>query len=111
MRPLDVSGTVELAHIERSGLVESRHVGAAAVIDADGRQLRALGDVTATIYPRSTLKPLQAVAMLRAGALFADDELALAASSHCGSERHLAVVERMLRDDGRAEDSLQCSAL
>lgn len=110
-RPLEASGAVELARIERSGLVESRHLGAAAVIDADGRVVRAIGDVHATIYPRSTLKPLQALAMLRAGARFADDELALATSSHCGSERHLAVVERMLHDDGRNADSLQCSAL
>ncbi len=110
-RALDVDGSVELARIERLGLVESRHIGAAAVVDADGTLLRSVGDVHATIYPRSTLKPLQAVAMLRAGARFADDELVLAASSHCGSPEHVAVVERMLSTDGRNEESLQCPAL
>ena len=68
-RPLDLDGCVELARLERSGLVESRHLGAAAVVDASGRVLRAVGDVGATVYPRSTLKPLQAIAMLEAGQL------------------------------------------
>lgn len=111
VEPLGVAGSVELAHIVRSGLIESRHIGAAAVVDADGTVRRSVGDVRATIYPRSTLKPLQAVAMLRAGAAFADDELVLAASSHCGSPQHVAVVERMLRTDGRDERSLQCPEL
>lgn len=111
VRPLTVDGCVELAHIERSGMVESRHIGAAVICDASGDLLLAVGDGNATIYPRSTLKPLQAVAMLRAGAAFADDELVLAASSHSGSPEHLAVVERMLADDHRTEESLQCPAL
>ncbi|MBX9471136.1 asparaginase [Microcella sp.] len=110
-RALDVEDSVELARIERSGLVESRHIGAAAVMDADGTVLRAVGDVSATIYPRSTLKPLQAVAMLRAGAQFTDVELVLAVSSHCGSPEHVAIVERMLAHDGRNENSLQCPPL
>lgn len=110
VRPLEVAGTVELAHIERSGLIESRHLGAAAVVDATGRVLRAVGDAHATIYPRSTLKPVQAIAMLELGARLADDELVLVAASHCGSPDHVAVVERMLRDDGRDEHALQCPA-
>lgn len=110
-RALEVEGCVELARTERSGLIESRHIGAAAVIDADGTVLRAVGDVHATIYPRSTLKPLQAVAMLRAGAQFTDVELVLAVSSHCGSPEHVAIVERMLADDRRNEHSLLCPPL
>ncbi|MCA1942349.1 MAG: asparaginase, partial [Yonghaparkia sp.] len=99
-RPLDADGCVELARIERSGLIESRHLGAAAVVDRDGTVLRAVGDVEATTFPRSALKPLQAIAMLELGARFTDAELVLAAASHCGSPEHLAVVEGMLRADG-----------
>ncbi len=69
-----------------------------------------MGDTTATIYPRSTLKPLQAIAMLELGARFADDELVLAMASHCGSPEHLAVAQRMLHDDGRDAHALQCPA-
>nr|WP_182490105.1 asparaginase [Microcella alkalica] len=107
---MTAAGSVELAVIERSGLIESRHLGAAAVVNADGRVLRAIGDVHATIYPRSTLKPLQSIAVLGTGALFADDELALATASHCGSLAHIAVVERMLAADGRDASALQCPA-
>ncbi len=108
--PLDAAGSVELARLDREGLVESRHLGAAAVVDASGAVLRAVGDVRASVYPRSTLKPLQAIAMLELGARFADDELVLAMASHCGSPEHLEVVDRMLRDDGRDELALQCPA-
>jgi L-asparaginase II len=105
---LTADGSVELATLERSGMVESRHLGAAAIVDADGTIVRAIGDVRATIYPRSTVKPLQAIAMLGAGARFADDELVLATASHCGSPEHVAVVERMLAADGRDASALQC---
>lgn len=108
--PLDAAGSVELAQLDRDGLIESRHLGAAAVVDSSGRVLRAVGDVRASVYPRSTLKPLQAIAMLELGARFADDELVLAMASHCGSPEHLEVVDRMLRDDGRDELALQCPA-
>lgn len=105
---LEATGCEELARLERSGLVESRHLGAAAVVDVSGRVLRAVGDVRATVYPRSTLKPLQAIAMLEAGAAFSDEQLVLASASHCGSPAHLAVVEAMLAEDGRSADDLQC---
>lgn len=107
-RPLTVDGCVELARIERSGLIESRHLGAAAVVDASGSVLRAVGDGRATVFPRSALKPLQAIAMLELGARFTDAELVLATASHCGSPEHLAVVEGMLRADGRDAGALQC---
>ena len=107
-RPLTPDGARELARIDRDGVIESRHLGAAAVVDSSGQVIRTVGDAKATIYPRSTLKPLQAIAMLELGAHFANDELALATASHCGSPEHVAVVERMLRDDGRDERALQC---
>lgn len=78
------------------------------MVTAEGERLRSLGDVDATVFPRSTLKPLQALALIESGASFADDELVLATASHCGSPRHLAVVERMLADDGRTADDLHC---
>jgi L-asparaginase II len=107
-RPLEVDGCNELARIERSGLIESRHLGAAAVVDSTGQVVRAVGDVEATMFPRSALKPLQAIAMLELGARFTDAELVLATASHCGSPEHLAVVEGMLRADGRDATALQC---
>lgn len=105
---LAADGCAEVAVLERNGFIESRHLGAAAVVDADGRVLRAVGDIEATVFPRSTLKPLQALALLETGATFTDDELVLATASHSGSPRHTAVVERMLAEDGRDAGALQC---
>ena len=38
-----------LAEVERSGFVESRHLGAVVVADADGRLLATAGDRVATV--------------------------------------------------------------
>jgi L-asparaginase II len=109
-RVLEVAGAVEVARIERSGMVESRHLGAAAVVDDEGRIIRCLGDSSALIYPRSTLKPVQAVAMLRAGARLSGPALVLASASHAGSPQHLAVVESILASVDLSAEALQCPA-
>ena len=105
---LDVAGCVELARVERSGMVESRHLGGAAVVAPDGTVLRSLGDTSALIYPRSSLKPLQAIAVLRAGAPLDGARLVLASASHVGSPRHVEVVRAILAEAGLGEDDLQC---
>ena len=108
--PLTVEGSVELAVVERDGFPESRHVGAAVLVDADGRVLEALGDPAALIYPRSAVKPLQATAVLSTGLALVGEELALATASHAGTPAHVAVVERMLASAGLDESALQCPA-
>jgi L-asparaginase II len=96
--------------IERSGLIESRHLGAAAVIAPDGSLARAIGDVTALIYPRSTLKLVQAIALLDAGTELDGEQLVLAAASHLGTPRHVAIVAALLARAGLDESALQCPA-
>lgn len=110
MHPLAVDGCVELAAIDRNGLIESRHIGAFVVIDAAGNVLESGGDIDAVIFPRSTLKPLQAVALLRAGADLNGVDLVLSSASHCGSHRHTDHVELMLKHDGLSVDDLGCPA-
>ena len=79
---------VPLAVQTRGGLIESVHYGSLICIDAQGRTLRSLGDPLNRIYPRSALKPLQAVAMVRAGLRLPPDQLAMAAASHSGAAIH-----------------------
>lgn len=110
MHALTVNGSVELASIDRNGLTESRHIGAAVVVAADGSVLQHYGDVHATIFPRSTLKPMQAVAALRAGADISGVELVLSTASHCGSYRHTDVVNGMLAHDHLSPADLGCPA-
>jgi L-asparaginase II len=108
IRPLDPAGVVELAVLERSGLIESRHLGAAVVVGPDGSVLRELGDSAAIVYPRSSLKPLQAMAVLRSGAPIDGERLALASASHAGTPRHVAVARDILAAAGLDETALQC---
>jgi L-asparaginase II len=108
MSPLTVEGCVELAFLDRNGLVESRHIGAFAVIDRNGSVIESGGDIDATIFPRSTIKPFQAIAALRAGAELAGVELVLASASHCGSMRHTDAVTAMLSADNLGPDHLGC---
>lgn len=106
--PLSLTHAVELAAIERNGFVESRHAGVAVVLSPDGEVAAAYGDPQALILPRSTLKPLQAVASVTAGAELDTLGLALATASHSGTDRHVAVVRHMLAEGGLTEDSLAC---
>jgi L-asparaginase II len=96
-----------LAHVVRSGFVESVHLGSAVALAADGTRVAAVGDPDAPILPRSSNKPLQAVGMLRAGLDLDGAALALAAASHSGERYHLDGVRRMLARAGLAESALQ----
>lgn len=110
LETLTVADAVELAVVDRSGFVESRHAGAAIVLSPDGDVVRRLGNPDALILPRSSLKPLQAVACVTAGADLSGEQLAMSTASHVGTERHAAVVREMLAAGGLTEDDLACPA-
>ncbi|MEV5886056.1 asparaginase [Streptomyces sp. NPDC052020] len=95
-----------VAHLVRAGIVEGVHYGSVVVLDPDGRVRFRLGDPEAAFYPRSALKPVQAVAMVRAGLPLDGELLSLAAASHSGEERHLAGTRRVLELAGLTEDHL-----
>lgn len=101
------SVAVPVAEVVRSGFVESRHRGSVVTMDADGDVLRAVGAVHAAVLPRSCLKPLQALAMLRCGLDLDQEPLALACASHSGEPFHLDGVRRILSDAGLDESALR----
>jgi L-asparaginase II len=105
-------GNPVLVEALRGGLVESRHCGAVAVVDADGRTVFALGQVERPIFPRSAVKALQALPLVESGAAdrygFADDELAVACASHGGEPGHVAAVGSMLARAGLTSSALRC---
>ncbi|MDF8265553.1 asparaginase [Luteipulveratus flavus] len=105
--PNPLAAAPVLAHVVRSGFVESVHHVVAVEVAADGSVTRAYGDVTAPMMPRSSNKPMQAVAMLRAGADLDGELLALASASHSGEAFHIEGVRRILADAGLAEQDLQ----
>jgi L-asparaginase II len=103
-----------LVEVVRGLRVESEHCGRAAVVDADGNAVLRWGDVASPVFPRSAVKPLQALPLVESGAAdrfgFGEDELAFASASHAGEPVHVALVERMLARAGLDVAALACGA-
>src|SRR3954470_22008026 len=101
-----------LVEIWRGPRVESRHHGAVAVVDADGATVFALGDTAMPVYPRSAVKPIQALPLVESGAAerygLGDAELALACARHGGEPAHVEVAQRMLVRSGLDASALEC---
>ena len=104
-----------LAEVTRGSVVESLHRGTAAVAGAGGEVIAAWGDVDAPHYPRSAIKPLQAIPFVASGAADAfnlgNEEIAISAASHMAGRRHVAVVRDWLSRLGLSEADLVCGAI
>ncbi|NUL47476.1 asparaginase [Cellulosimicrobium funkei] len=98
----------ELVFLSRNGQVESRHSGAAVVTGPSGEVLATVGPPEATVFGRSALKPLQAIASLRLGAVLESRHLAIASGSHRGTSRHRKLVREILAGAGLDKSALQC---
>jgi L-asparaginase II len=102
----------DLVEVRRGGLVESSHRGAVAVVDADGITALAVGDVARPVFPRSAVKPLQALLLIESGAAdryaLTDEEIALACASHGGEPAHVDGVAGMLAKAGLDASALAC---
>lgn len=96
-----------VAHVVRSGFVESVHRGIAAVVGPDGSVVAGLGDPATVVLARSAHKPLQALALLRAGAVLTPEQVAVACASHNGEPRHLEAVRSTLAGVHLGEDALR----
>ena len=103
-----------LVEVTRGSLVESVHRGSVAIADRSGNIVFALGDLDTPVYPRSSLKPIQALPLLESGAADAfavnDEEIALACASHSGEPMHTTRVAAWLKRIGCADGDLACGA-
>ncbi len=100
-----------LIEVTRGGAVESRHRGAAVVVLGDGTLVAQWGDIEAPVYPRSAIKPIQALALVESGAAdrfsLSAEELALACASHSGEPCHAEAVGGWLEGVGLGPAALQ----
>jgi L-asparaginase II len=96
-----------LAHYVRGGFIESAHRASVVVTAPGGERLLVLGAVDDPVFPRSSNKPIQTLAMVRAGLRMPPAHLALASASHSGEDFHVAAVREMLASAGLDEDALQ----
>src|SRR5688572_20467389 len=82
-----------LVHTTRGSLVENRHRGSYVVTDQSGDIIMGAGHFREVVYARSSLKPINALAMIASGAAdhfeVTDAEIALACASHNGEEEHV----------------------
>lgn len=104
---MPAAGLPVVAEIVRSGFVEGHHYGSIVALAADGSVDWSVGEVAAPVLPRSSNKPLQALAMVELGLDLPDDLLALACASHSGEPFHVEGVRRTLASAGLDETALR----
>ncbi len=113
-RPPEHGTDPVLVEVTRGPVVESRHRGAIAVCRPSGQLVAAWGEVGRPVFPRSAVKPLQALPLVESGAAdrfgLSDRELALACASHSGEARHVGLVAAWLAGLDLSEADLECGA-
>ncbi|MFE3454846.1 asparaginase [Nonomuraea sp. NPDC059194] len=97
-----------IVEVVRSGFVESTHQARMLAVTADGTPVRTHGAVDALASPRSSMKPLQALGMLRSGLDLDGELLALACASHSGEPYHVDGARKILAGAGLDESALRC---
>lgn len=101
-----------LVEVFRSDSVESFHRGAVVAVDASGKVVLELGDINAPVFPRSSLKPLQAIPLVESGAAehfsLTPQELALSCASHNAEKNHQEVLSQWMKKIGLSPDQLEC---
>jgi L-asparaginase II len=100
-----------LAQETRGDHLENQHHGWLVVSNPDGRIAFSthLAD-NAETYFRSAAKPFQAFPLVRSGLFrqIPQEAIAIACSSHSGSQEHLRWVDWLLEACGKTEADLQC---
>ena len=90
-----------LVETTRDGCVESVHCGSVVVVDAHGTVQWSVGDPHLVSFPRSSLKPFQALALVARGGVerFGLDstDLAITCASHTAQQIHIDAVCGLLR--------------
>ncbi len=108
MHELTVAGLAPLAIIRRDGLNESFHLGTAALVAPDGQVLEVVGDAAALIYPRSALKPIQAMVMRELGLKTDSRQSVISMASHYATQEQIDLVKSLLSDHGNSGSDLGC---
>ncbi|MCH2650265.1 MAG: asparaginase [Candidatus Marinimicrobia bacterium] len=103
-----------LCRVTRGELTESIHVAFAVAIDETRQPFYSTGDPQYLTCIRSSLKPFQAAASVKAGAVdaaeFNDEELALMCASHIGEKMHVKTAQSMLTKLGLTVDDYECGS-
>jgi len=103
---------VPLLNLTRGKVVESCHYGAFAVVDRYGTVIASQGNPGLITFPRSSMKPLQALAFLekKGDELYGlfPKEIAIMCASHSGTDAHVEVLKGMHSKIGICVNDLKC---
>ncbi len=114
LRPANRSKFSEplVINVLRGQQIESCHRVIAVIADPDGKVLEAWGDPGRPVFPRSSVKAMQALPLIETGAAdhfsLSDEEIALACGSHGGAPEQVTRLERWLNRMGLSEAALEC---
>jgi L-asparaginase II len=96
----------------RGEYLESTHDIHVAVVNAAGELLYSYGDPDRLTFPRSSMKPFQAVQLIETGAAeayqYSAADISLSCASHSGEHFHRRTVLGILSRVGLEEEHLQC---
>lgn len=100
-----------LVEVTRGGRVESSHRGSIAVVAPDGSPIASIGDPGQFVFSRSSAKPFQLAPFVASGRFdeydLGTEALAIMAASHSGEDRHVRLVQEILRRGGLTSAVLQ----
>lgn len=100
-----------LVEVTRGDRVESAHRGCIVVASPDGSAVASVGDPDQFIYLRSSAKPFQLAPFVASGRFdeygLGPEALAIMAASHSGEDRHVRLVQEILRRAGLTSAVLQ----
>jgi L-asparaginase II len=100
-----------LVEVTRGDRVESVHRGAIAVVASDGVLVASVGDPDHFAFVRSSAKPFQLAPFVASGRFdeyrLGTEAMAIMASSHSGEDRHVRLVQEILRGAGVTSAVLQ----
>ncbi|PKG24789.1 asparaginase [Niallia nealsonii] len=98
--------------VYRGEYVESTHNVHIAIVNKEGELLYFCGDPHRLTFPRSAMKPFQAVPLVETGTKeafnYSVQDLALSCASHAGEDFHREHVLAVLKRIGLNEEALQC---
>lgn len=101
-----------MVEVLRGSYVESVHSGSAIVVGPKNEIIAEWGDTKKLIFPRSSMKMVQAIPFLESGAVqkyrLGFEQVALACASHQGSLRHTGIIKNWLSEIGSVESDLRC---
>jgi L-asparaginase II len=100
-----------LVEVTRGDRIESAHRGSIAVVAPDGTPIVSAGDPDQFIFLRSSAKPFQLAPFVASGRFdeyeLGTEALAIMAASHSGEDRHVRLVQEILRRAGLTSGVLQ----